>query len=403
MMKNKFFLFACLALFALSSCEKGGDYIEFEDNVLMQRCLLLEDFNQDGKLSYDEAKNIESLNVNNLGIKSLNGIERLPNLKSLVISNNPIHSFVLRNNSQLEGVLAENCPLHNIDLSGCINLKRLVLSGASLDHFVFSSFPNLSRIQFSSCGLKEMDLRNNTKLEELTLNNEQISSLNLSANIALEKLSLYDLPVKNLDLSNNKNLTSLYISGMQLDPIKYSLPLLHYVYIFNSSASLDLSDCPAVGYLKISDSYLKSLVLNEIVSTLSISNSTVDNFNHSRCVSLTQVSLDNTPIQKLDLSNTDERTIRSTYNISINNCSLKEICFPKYKLKGFRIELKNNLLTEISLHVDTSYNVDNQLIIKGENHLSTLYLNKDAFLYGITFERSSQYISDNIEIIYFDE
>ncbi len=400
-MKNKFFLFACLALFTLSSCEKGGDYIEFEDNALMKRCLLLEDYNQDGKLSVEEAANIEKLNVKGLGIQSLNGIENLPNLRSLVISNNPIKTLVLRNNTQLSGVVAENCPLQTIDLSGCTNLRSLYLSGASLGRLDLSPFPNLYQAELSSCGLKELELRNNPNLNSLLLRNDNLASVDLSANLELETLSLFGLPIKKLELSNNKNLKTLTIDQLQLDPVILSLPQLNRVSIYNSSADIDFSNCPNMESLKISKSNFKTLVLNKSLTHLMIDDSTLDLLDHTRCTALNNITLSNTPIQRLDLSNTEQGS-NPMYSVSIDNCSLKELVFPKFKIHSLSVIIKNNLLTELTIHADPSYSLHSLRLIN-EKLLSKLYLTKNVTIFGITQNRSSQYIPDNTEIIYLDE
>ncbi len=86
-----------------------------------------------GKLDKDECEALKVMDISNLGINNLEGIERFVNLNKLVCDNNAITSLNLTRNQLLSHISLSNNKLSNIDLSRCGKLKYLYLSNNSLE------------------------------------------------------------------------------------------------------------------------------------------------------------------------------------------------------------------------------------------------------------------------------
>lgn len=136
-----------------------------------------------------DVENITTLELNEKGIESLNGIEYFTGLEELYCYDNNLLALDLSNNTKIE----------TLDCSFNENLDTLNVS-------------NCSELKFLDCNntkLERLDLKNNTKLTQLYCYNTLLRTLNLSNNVLLEELDSYDAHLVYLDLSNNPNLVYL--------------------------------------------------------------------------------------------------------------------------------------------------------------------------------------------------
>ena len=169
--------------------------------------------------------NVMLLNVNNLNISDLTGIEDFTaletlicntnelsmldvsnnmNLVSLLCGSNNLASLTVSNNTNLETLNCADNQIQTLDLSSNTALKSLTASGNRLTQIDVSNNSGLTFLSISNNRLVgELVVINNPNLENLFCANNQISTLNLSANTVL----------KNLDAANNA-LTSLDLSAM---------------------------------------------------------------------------------------------------------------------------------------------------------------------------------------------
>ncbi|WBX76673.1 T9SS type B sorting domain-containing protein [Tenacibaculum ovolyticum] len=114
-------------------------------------------------------KNIETLFLNNLGIKNFEGLQDFIALKNLKI------------------IAGSN--VKNIYISNNTNLVDLQIYGAPL--------------------LQNFDTSKNTKLEIFTIVNNSITKVNLSKNINIKEITIGNTKIKNIDLSNNSKLKNI--------------------------------------------------------------------------------------------------------------------------------------------------------------------------------------------------
>ena len=136
--------------------------------------LMSQPFGKDSVLTEEEIANVTSIDVSNLGIKSLQGIEAFKALVEL------------------------NC------------------NGNQLIGLKFPDNPNLTILRCWNSQLPSLDVSANTKLKQLWCGNNKLEVLNVSQNLQLEILSCHTNRLTSLDLSQNKELSELYFYSNQI-------------------------------------------------------------------------------------------------------------------------------------------------------------------------------------------
>jgi len=139
----------------------------------------------DQKVFTNNINTIINLNVSNLSISDLTGIEDFRDLESLGAANNSLTSFNLSSNINLKGLTAGNNNLTSVDLSSNINLVTL---------------------QLNNNNIRIINISSNVNLEFLNLRNNNLTSLDVSMLPKLGGLAIYnnqDLEVLNVKNGNN--------------------------------------------------------------------------------------------------------------------------------------------------------------------------------------------------------
>ena len=158
---------------------KKGNNISIPDSEFKSYLVRHYDVNRDGEISMTEALTITSLNVQDMNIVSLEGIEMMSKLEKLRCYSNKLASIDVSKNTALTELLCYSNQLTSLDVS------------------------------------------KNTALTSLYCYSNQLTSLDVSKNTALISLSCYSNRITSLDVSNNKALNSLYCSPMEYDSLKY--------------------------------------------------------------------------------------------------------------------------------------------------------------------------------------
>lgn len=140
--------------------------LTFVDNAL-SACIT----EQAKKHNWQAIKDVHTLKCHGMDIASIEGLEKLTQLKSLSLFSNQLVSVDLRNLSQLEYINIANNKLNTIYITGLSHLKTL---------YLFKN--NLSTVDFT--GL--------SKLSKIRITSNQLSSLDLSPLISLEKAYFFD-------------------------------------------------------------------------------------------------------------------------------------------------------------------------------------------------------------------
>jgi len=185
-MKQKliFLLMATAFTFGFAACGDDDDDIgNNEPGAINQRnfpdpkfreWLMNQEFGKDGVLTEEEIAKVISIDVSNMGIKSLVGIENFKALIELNCYENQLMGLNLWNN------------------------------------------PNLTILRCWKNQLYSLDVSANTKLKQLWCGTNQLEALNVSQNSQLEILSCHTNQLTSLDLSQNKELSELYFFSNQI-------------------------------------------------------------------------------------------------------------------------------------------------------------------------------------------
>lgn len=209
----------------------------------------------DGLLTASELERIKCLQLSNLDVSNLQGIELFPRLRRLEIENSPnlialdvssiseltycriyktsIHSLDFSNCSHLaylvvyyndyieQLIISENTELVRVYLTDDPNLTNVELPNSStlkafsaircpkITSVDVSNCPALLHIYISTCNLSSIDLSKNTELISLSIMNNNFTSLDLSKNTKLEFLNTIKNHLTSIDLSNNPELKFL--------------------------------------------------------------------------------------------------------------------------------------------------------------------------------------------------
>ena len=250
-------------------------------------------------LDPDELLVARNIHCDKMGIRSLEGIEHLVELRGVYASFNELTELDLSKNPEITGVWVsnnnftkldfspnaktlewvycfDNPTLRTLNLNGCSKLSYLECSECNLGKLDVTKFPELEHLICASCGLKELDLSKNPKLSHLDAFNNPDNGMDYPLNNKLTKLDLSHNPkMKRLDIWANYDLKFVDISvcpGLQyyncamIGATKVNVSKNPELNKLNCSynknlTSLDLSHNPKMACLICNDSPIKSLDL----------------------------------------------------------------------------------------------------------------------------------------------
>ena len=184
------------------------------------------------------------LDVENMGIKDLTGINDFVNLRSLNCARNKITELDVSNLNYLEELECWNNKLLNLNLSELENLLHLKCSNNQISQLDLSNLNYLEQLECTrnnltsldvselenlknlGCGINnilELDLSNNIRLVEFSVPyNYGLNKLDLTENILLEQLDVRNTDLKFLNLSNNQYLRYLWCGGSKFSELDLS-------------------------------------------------------------------------------------------------------------------------------------------------------------------------------------
>ena len=173
------------------------------------------DENGDGYLSEAEITLIWNVHCENMGIRSVKGIEYFHELKGLWCKGNHISEFDLSGNPGLKGIWCSYNDFESLDFSDCPELEWVYCFNCNLKSLNVRNNPELAYLECNSNPkLKELDLSKNSKLENLFCSRCGLKSLDLSNNPLLCELAAFYNKLEKIDVSNNPNLKRLDILVM---------------------------------------------------------------------------------------------------------------------------------------------------------------------------------------------
>ena len=166
--------------------------------------------NDDSMISYTEAANFPSvIDVDNLNISSLVGLEALTNITVLNCRNNQLSNINIAANTALIYLDCRDNQLTNLNTSTNMQLTDLNCGNNQITSLDISTNINLIEFNCTTNDLTSLNTSNNPALEIINCGENQITSLDVSANPALLILGSSNNDISTLDLSSNTNLISI--------------------------------------------------------------------------------------------------------------------------------------------------------------------------------------------------
>lgn len=188
-------------------------------NYLINNSLI--NTNADSEIQCSEASAYSStIDVSNLNISDLTGIEAFTAITTLYCWNNNLTSLDVSANTALTALNCYTNQLTSIDLSSNTALYGFSCYNNQLTSLDISANTALTDLDCNGNLLTSLDLSSNINLSYLECGNNQISNLDFSTNSALSILSCFNNQLTNLTLNNNFALMTLDCSSNQLLNLK---------------------------------------------------------------------------------------------------------------------------------------------------------------------------------------
>ncbi|CAM1344577.1 hypothetical protein [Tenacibaculum amylolyticum] len=282
---------------------------------------------------------LTSLNLRNLGITNMIGIEYFTTLQELYLRQNDIKEIDVSNLLFLEVLeIDRGNDLTTIDVSNNLALRVLRLGSNNLSTIDISKLTALQELDVSSNNLTQLNVNRNTALTSLRLDLNDFTSFDISGNSLITLFHITNnnnLSSLNIANGNNANFTSLQanfnpsLSCIQVDESNASY---HSSWFVDNTTLLD-NDCDLsrrtivpddafeqelidLGFDDVLDNTVLTTVI-EHITTLDISDKgIVDPTGIEDFTGLTNLNISRNAILSLDLSNLSELEI---VNVQRNN------------------------------------------------------------------------------------
>ena len=339
---SKIYFFLIVVCISISSFSQN---VTIPDNAFKQVLLSNSSINtnSDSEIQVSEAESFTgNLNLYNLGIEDLTGIERFVNLKGLNASNNNITSIDVSLNTELETLGLNVNNLSTLDVTNNVKLTSL---------------------HFEDNTISSIDLSKNTLLTVLTCRINNLENLDLSANTKLQYLTISKNNLQSIDVSNLTDLTNFVCTGNHLTSLDVSrnLELTYLLCNENQIGSLDVSNNVKLETFVCSYNNLTGLIMpstSDALTDFACNNNSIESVNVAGYPNLEVLTCSSNNLTEIDLSNNPKLTSAWIgYNSGITE-----------------IDISNqHLLT--SFHAGGSVNVANINANNGNNHnMTTFYL-----------------------------
>ena len=202
---------------------------------------------------------ITYLDCEDCAITSLDGVNNMSNLATLLARNNQLTTLTVTGKTQLATLRVSgntsltilecsNNALTSLNVTGCTALTKLYCTR----NYNLSSITGLSDctqliyLFLYYCNFSSLNVSSLTKLQSLYCDNNKLTSLNVSALSQLITLCCWNNQLTTLNLYNKKSMTVLWCYG-------------------NKLTSLELSGCSMLEHIDCSDNQLTSLNLQDCV------------------------------------------------------------------------------------------------------------------------------------------
>ena len=245
------------------------DKENFPDDIFREY-LLGQDYGKDGVLTEREIMNITEMDVYDMEISSLQGIEYFTALTVLDCDDNELTTLDISKNTALVKLYCSWNHLTSLDITNNVVLKRLSCYHNELTSLDVSKNTALTLLDCEENKITALDVSMCTELESLTCGYNELTQLDISNLTYLEYLDCYDNNLTTLDVSSNPNLEDLECEDNQISSLDISNnPYLWLVYCDgNQISSLDVSKNTELRYLSITRNKISGQNMDNLISSL---------------------------------------------------------------------------------------------------------------------------------------
>jgi Leucine-rich repeat (LRR) protein len=207
--------------------ENCEDLVYVPDNLFEQKLIDLgyDDVLDDYVLKTN-VENVTTLNLDNINIDILTGLEAFTNLESLSIIDLSIDVLDVSKNTKLKTVNCADNLLSSLDITQNILLEELIASTNRFTNLDISKNVNLIKLDLNYNQLTSIDVTNNLQLKEVNILNSSLTNIDVTQNSLLEIIELQGNQLTALDVSQNLNLLRLSFPNNLIGDIDVSQNLL---------------------------------------------------------------------------------------------------------------------------------------------------------------------------------
>ena len=322
--------------------------IMFEDPIF--EGFMLEDFdlNGDKVLTVQEVENVRELELENLGINSVEGIQYFKNLEYIDVSDNNIKKLDVSGLTKLKYVHFNINQVSSFKCDGCVALQAIMGRSNKLNNIDLSSVKeSLQVLDLLNNELVKIDLTDMSILDYAAVGKNKLTSLSLAGCNKLSILTCNDNTLSSLEINDSPELLSLDCSNNFLNQLVLDkCTKLGNLDISGNSriTSIDLSKCPII-HFKAAGTKISSLQVgdNTNIETLNVANTLITELNISAFKNLKKLNCSELSIKSLNLS---ANTLLE--EIICSDCGLAELDLTgKAKLK--KADVSNNKLKSVDL------------------------------------------------------
>lgn len=307
--------------------------------------------NADGFIQVSEAASYAGIiDVSNLGISDLTGIEAFVMIQILWCSNNQLTTINLSNNSQLTWLRVDGNQLSTLDLNSNPSLVTLDCANNLLSALDISNNALLVYLQAELNQLSSLNVNNNTALSILEVPHNQLTNLDISNNLNLEIFECSYNQISNINVSANADLTGLLIGNNLLTTIDVS-----------SNLNLNSLECGGNQISNLDVSFNTNLkVFNcagNLLTSLNLQNGNNDSLSAFFAYlnpNLTCIQVDDVSYMNTNWPNAIDAT--ASYNTTCTSCTVNipDVNFKNLLLSNSAINTNSN--SEIECSEASAYN-----------------------------------------------
>ena len=177
---------------------------------------------EDGILTYEERKEVKSIDISRQGITSLKGIEVFTEIEELDCSRNNLTSLDISQNTRIKTL---NCSYNLLTELSVENQTELNSLNCNFNRLESLDVSNKDKLRALSCEynyINQLDITGNTTLEWLNIRNNLLTELHTETNSKLKVIEAFDNKLTEIDVSSLKALEYIDVSTNRLTSLDLS-------------------------------------------------------------------------------------------------------------------------------------------------------------------------------------